>query len=127
GWVGTAAPRGVTGYQEDETLNAFSGGNAAFMRNWPYAWGVLEKADSALKGKTDVAPLPAATGQKSSGTVGGWQLGVSKYSKNQDASIAFIRYLTSPEVQAYPAVVGAYVPTIAEVAPRSAVLHVEPY
>jgi trehalose/maltose transport system substrate-binding protein len=127
GWVGTTAPRGVTGYQEDESLNAFAGGNAAFLRNWPYSWGVLEKSDSALKGKTDVAPLPAATGQKSSGTVGGWQLGVSKYSKNQDASIEFIRYLTSPEVQAYRAVVGAYVPTIAEVAARPDVLQVEPY
>ncbi len=127
GWVGTTAPRGVTGYQEDETLNAFSGGNAAFMRNWPYAWGVLEKADSPLKGKSDVAPLPAAAGQKASGTVGGWQLGVSKYSRNQDASIEFIRYLTSPEVQTYRAVVGAYVPTIADVATRPEVLQVEPY
>ena len=52
---------------------------------------------------------------------------ISKYSKNQDASIEFIRYLTSPDVQAYRAVVGAYVPTIAEVAARPDVLQVEPY
>ncbi|MGI9145369.1 MAG: ABC transporter substrate-binding protein [Chloroflexota bacterium] len=127
GWVGTISPRGVTGYQEDESLNAFAGNNAAFMRNWPYAWGVLNKDDSALKGKVDVAPLPAGPGQKSSGTVGGWQLGVSKYSKNQDASIEFVRYLTSPEVQAYRAVVGSYVPTIGDVAGRPEVLQVQPF
>jgi trehalose/maltose transport system substrate-binding protein len=127
GWIGSVAPRGVTGYQEDESLNAFNGGNAAFLRNWPYAWGVLNQADSKLKGMVDVAPLPAASGQKASGTVGGWQLGVSKYSKNQDAAIEFVRYLTSPEVQTWRAVIGAYVPTIADVASRPEVLQIEPY
>lgn len=127
GWVGTIAPRGVTGYQEDESLNAFNGGNAAFLRNWPYTYGVSSKPDSPISGKFDVAPLPASQGQPSVGTVGGWQLGVSKYSKNQDAAVEFVRYLTSPEVQAYRAVVGSYVPTIAAVASRPEVLQTEPF
>jgi len=127
GWVGTVSPRGVTSYQEEEARNAFQGGNAAFMRNWPYAYANGQKDDSPVKGKFDVAPLPAQSGSKPSGTVGGWQLSVSKYSKATDASIEFVRYATSPEVQSYRAVVGTYVPTIQAVADRPEVVTAMPF
>ena len=51
---------------------------------------------SKVKGKFNVTTLPHGTGSQSVGTVGGWQLAVSKYSKHQDASIEFVRYMTSP-------------------------------
>jgi trehalose/maltose transport system substrate-binding protein len=127
GWVGTIAPRGVTSYQEEEARNAFQGGNSAFMRNWPYAYAAGQKDDSPVKGKFDVAPLPAQAGSKSSGTVGGWQLSVSKYSKAIDASTEFVRYLTSPEMQTYRAVVGTFVPTIEAVAQRPEVIKEMPF
>jgi trehalose/maltose transport system substrate-binding protein len=127
GWIGTIAPRGVTTYQEEEARNAFQTGNAAFMRNWPYAYSLGNAADSPVKGKFDVAALPAASGQQSVGCIGGWALSVSKYSKQQDASIEFIRYLASPEYQTFRGVVGSYVPTIQSVADNSAVQQNQPY
>jgi trehalose/maltose transport system substrate-binding protein len=127
GWVGTIAPRGVTTYQEEEARNAFQTGNSAFMRNWPYAYALGAANDSPVKGKFDVAPLPAGSGQQAVGCIGGWALAVSKYSKSPDASIEFVRYLSSPEFQTFRGVVGGYVPTIPSVADNPAVQQAQPY
>jgi trehalose/maltose transport system substrate-binding protein len=61
------------------------------------------------------------------GTIGGWALAVSKYSKVPDASVEFVRYLTSPEFQTYRGVVGGYVPTIESVAANANVQQAQPY
>ena len=127
-WIGTIAPSGVTAYKEEDGRNLFDAGNAAFMRNWPYAYAISNNPDtSKVVGKFDVAPLPHDPGQKSVGTVGGWQLGVSKYSKNQDAAIEFVRYVTSAEAQKWHALIGSYVPTIKTVAADPDVIKVEPF
>ena len=61
-------------------------GNAAFMRNWPYAYGLSNADDSAVKDKFDATALPGADEGQSAATLGGWQVAVSKYSKNLDAA-----------------------------------------
>ena len=115
GWIGTISPAGVTGYEEEDGRNAFQGGNAVFMRNWPYAYSAGNVDGSPIKGKFDVAPLPHEPGQKSGGTIGGWQLGVSKFSKSPDAAVEFVRYLASPESQKFRAVQKSLIPTITSV------------
>jgi trehalose/maltose transport system substrate-binding protein len=127
GWVGGISPAGVTGYEEEDARNAFQGGNAAFMRNWPYAYAAGNADQSPIKGKFDVAPLPHEPGQKSGGTVGGWQLGVSKYSKNQDAAIEFVRYMASPEAQKFRAIIGGFIPTIPSVQSDPEVVKAMPF
>jgi len=124
-WVGTITPRDVTTYQEDQSLSAFDSGNAAFLRNWPYAYSASQT--TPIKGKFDVTVLPHGPGATSVGTVGGWQLGVSKYSKNIPASIELVRYLTSPAVQRFNAIYNTNVPTIPSVAADKAVIKVNPY
>jgi trehalose/maltose transport system substrate-binding protein len=123
--VGKITPRGVTSFDEEGARNVFAAGNAAFMRNWPYAYSANQT--TPVKGKFSVTVLPHGASGKSVGTVGGWQLGVSKYSKHKDAAIELVRYLTSPAVQKFDAIYNTNVPTIPAVAKIKAVVKANPY
>ncbi|MDQ0562656.1 trehalose/maltose transport system substrate-binding protein [Rhizobium mesoamericanum] len=113
GWIGTISPSGVLAYQEEESRGVWQTGNAVFMRNWPYAYALGNGADSAVKGKFDVATLPVAKeGDSPSSTLGGWNLAVSKYSQNQDAAIALVKFLTSKERQKQRAIELSNLPTL---------------
>ncbi len=116
GWVNTISPPGVLAYQEEESRGVWQTGNAVFMRNWPYAYSLGNGADSAVKGKFDVAPLPAGTGEGagSAATLGGWNLAVSKYSKNQKEAIDLVKFLTSKDMQKKQAIEASNLPTIVE-------------
>lgn len=96
GWVGTISPEGVTTYQEEESRAVFQAGNAAFMRNWPYAYNLGNGEDSAVAGMFDWVPLPAG-GSRIGACLGGWQIAVSQYSDNVDAAVAVAKYFASFE------------------------------
>src|SRR5262245_13299841 len=116
--IGKTTPRGVTSYQEGEAQTAFTNGSAAFERNWPYAYSLNQAKGSKVAGKFAVAPLPHGAGGHSVATVGGWQLAVSKYSKHPDASIEFVRYMTSKTVEKFNTITNLNVRTISSVANR---------
>jgi len=126
--IGVTTPRGVTSYQEGEAHTAFVTGNAAFMRNWPYAYSIAaDPKQSKVVGKFSVTTLPKGPGGKPVGTVGGWQLAVNKYSKSPDAAVEFVRYMTSPAVEKFDAITNSNVPTIPSVAKDPAVVKANPY
>ncbi len=113
GWVGTVTPEGVLNYTEEESRGVFQSGNAAFMRNWPYAWALAQGADSTIKGKVGIAPLPKGGADgRNAGTLGGQLLAVSKYSKNAEAATDLVMYLTGQAEQKRRAVEGSFNPTI---------------
>src|SRR5437660_8257343 len=125
--IGRITPRGVTSYNEDGARIPFDNGDAAFMRNWPYAYSLSQATGSAVKGKFAVTVLPHGSKGPSVGTVGGWQLGVSKYSKHKGAATELVRYLTSPGVEKFDAIFNSNVPTIPAVAQIKAVVKANPY
>lgn len=111
-WIGNISPDGVTGFGEEDARAIWQSGNAAFMRNWPYAYPLGNNDDSVIKGKFDVAPLPAGNSGKGAATLGGWQLAVSKYSQHPELAADVAFYLTSYEEQKIRAIKGALNPTI---------------
>jgi trehalose/maltose transport system substrate-binding protein len=99
-WVGSISPRGVTTYQEDDARNVWQQGNAAFMRNWPYAYGLGNAPDSVIAGKFDIVVLPkGGPSGKNAACLGGWNLMVCAYSKNPDVAADLVKYLSSTEIQ----------------------------
>ena len=113
GWIGTISPPGVLAYQEEESRGVWQSGNAVFMRNWPYAVSLGNDADSPIKGKFDVAQLPAGgTGEQSAATIGGQDLAVSKFSKYTKEATDLVLFMASPEQEKFRAVDAGYLPTI---------------
>ncbi len=109
GWVGTISPEGVTTYDEETSRAVWQAGNAAFMRNWPYAYS-LTKADTDLQ--FDIAPLPTGASERAGACLGGGHLTVSAYSEHPEIAAAFVAYLTSYDLQKYRAIYASLNPTI---------------
>jgi trehalose/maltose transport system substrate-binding protein len=112
GWVGTISPNGVVGMPEEGARTVWQAGNAAFMRNWPYAYSLSNAEDSAVAGKFGVSPLPAGDSGHGAAALGGWQLAVSKYSENPEIAVDVALYLAGYESQKNRAIVGSLNPTI---------------
>ena len=108
-----AAPKAVTTYMEEQARRAFEAGRATYMRNWPYAYTLGQKA--AIKGKFDVAPLPAFEGAGQVGVLGVHNLVISAYSKNKPGALKLIDYLTTPEAQVIQSAQYGRTPTLTEV------------
>ena len=92
-----AAPKANTTYKEEESRRAFESGNATFMRNWPYAYALGK--DSKIADKFDIATFPGFAGQEGAGVLGGYNLGISAYSKNPEGALAFIEFATKADQQ----------------------------
>lgn len=93
-WVGDFVPPDVLTYTEEESRAVWQAGNAAFMRNWAYAFTLGQADDSVIKDKFNVVPLPGKEAGMSAATLGGWGIAVSKYSANPEAAVAFANWMT---------------------------------
>ncbi len=127
-WVSSITPEGVLNYAEEEARGVFQSGNAVFMRNWPYAWSLAQGPDSPVKDKVGVAALPkGGEDGRHAATLGGWQLAVSKYSRNPELAADLVMYLTSREEQKRRAIDAAYNPTIADLYQDEEILAANPF
>jgi trehalose/maltose transport system substrate-binding protein len=105
------SPAMVTSADEEATRRIFGEGRAIFMRNWPYAWNRFEQKGSKVRGKVGVAELPSFPGHSSAATLGGWQLGINRYSPHPKEAEALVQFLTSSEIQRRMAIEIGYKPT----------------
>lgn len=108
-WVDGISPEAVTTYQEEDARNYFQAGNAAFQRNWPYAFPLGNADDSPVAGQFGWVPLPDG-GNRIGACLGGWQLAVSQYSDNVEASVEVAKFMAGEEVSRVRALVMGLLP-----------------
>jgi multiple sugar transport system substrate-binding protein len=91
-------PTAVLTWHEEESRFAFQNGEAAFMRNWPYAYGLMQdSSESRVAGRFSVAPMPAGPGGTPTAALGGAQLAINRRTEHPEAAWAVVEFLTRPE------------------------------
>lgn len=94
---GFVPPTALT-WQEEHTRFAFQNGHAAFMRNWPYAWALLQDGrQSRVANHFAVVPFPHAAGGWPTAALGGAQLAVNAHSAEPALAWELVEFLTAPE------------------------------
>jgi multiple sugar transport system substrate-binding protein len=111
-YVDRIVPSATLTWQEEQVRFAFQNGQAAFMRNWPYAFGLLQDgSQSRVAGRFAVASMPAGPGGVPTSALGGSVLAINAYTGDRDAAYRLIDYLLQPEQLIERArVVGQYPP-----------------
>ncbi len=106
-------PAAISTFQEAQSMTAFQAGQAAFLRNWDYAYSTSQAAGSAVIGKVGVEPMPAFAGMPTPGysNIGGWNLYINPHSKNQAADLTFIKWMTGNAAQTILATQFSEIPT----------------
>jgi multiple sugar transport system substrate-binding protein len=103
-------------------------GNLLFAMQWGYAWNRFQNdADSQVKGKIGVVPLPAFAGNPAATCIGGWQVAVSAFSRNKEAAANLLRFLSSPEVSKTQAIMASHLPVFPDVYEDAEVLAANPW
>jgi multiple sugar transport system substrate-binding protein len=108
------SPSGESTFQEAQSLDEFTTGQSAFLRNWDYAYAASNAKGSKIIGKVGVAPMPTFSGQSTPGysNIGGWNLYINPHSKNVAADLTFVKWMTSKEAQTIQATQFSQIPTI---------------
>jgi multiple sugar transport system substrate-binding protein len=122
------SPAAVSTFQEAQAMSTFGSGQAAFLRNWDYAYATSQVAGSPTVGKVGVAPLPTFAGQSYPGysNIGGWNLYINPHSKNIAADLTFIKWMASTQAQTDLATVSSSIPTVESVRTSPAIVAKSP-
>jgi trehalose/maltose transport system substrate-binding protein len=104
-WIGWISPPGVVAYQEQDSMNVFDAGEAAFGRVWGGATIPLSRKTrldhrrgSPLDSVTGYAVIPGGPGGWA-GTLGGSGLAVSAHSLHPQEAIELVRFLVRAQIQ----------------------------
>ena len=110
------SPESVLNSKPDDSNAIFQEGNALFMRNWTYSYGVLQSETSKVAGKVGVAALPTGpNGTESSGTLGGWNYAINAQTDEPEAAKIFVEFMSSFDAQKIEASTRGTLPTVAAV------------
>jgi multiple sugar transport system substrate-binding protein len=120
-------PREAVTFQEEQARQAFQKGNLMFMRNWPYAYSLMNgQGSSAVAGKFAVAPLPGRTGTGNS-SLGGHNVAINVYSEHKATAHDFLKFMLERETQEWFLSQGSLAPVRADVYDNPELIAQYPY
>lgn len=134
-WIGKISPPDILkDYDHKKAYRTWRKGNAAFMRNWVYAYSDTFKESPELpnlQGNVGVTLLPKGDDKNATyaSTLGGWQLMINARSqgKQKKAAIEFVKFLLSREQQKSIALKTGKVPALKELYTDAEVLDKLPF
>ena len=110
------APEASGEYTTQESQAIFTNGDAVFMRNWPFVYGLLASPETSKvrPEQVDLATIPVSeAGQGSFSGLGGWNFLVNAASEDKlDEIWTFIQFMSSPESQKTLALESTRLPTL---------------
>jgi multiple sugar transport system substrate-binding protein len=124
------APAALSTSGEDDNRLAFQSqqSDSTFMINWPYVYPSVLEADQALAEDYGVAPYPRVDPAKpAAAPLGGYNLGVSRYTDDREAAVAAINCLTEPAQQRTIATTGGQPSVLRSLAEDPAIQDVLPF
>jgi multiple sugar transport system substrate-binding protein len=116
------AVKGIETFNTNNSRVVVSAGNAVFARDWLSGYAPYnDPKTSKVAGNMEIYPLPAG------GTLGGWGVMVSKYSKNKEAAVLLAKYRAGYEGQKTANELARIVPTIKSMYEDADVLKLTPH
>lgn len=94
-------PAAAVSFNEQDAVNSMRSGNAAMVPVWWWVRGGLidPKVSKLTEEQIGFAPLPSYAGGKSSTYINCWIYGITKGSKNKDAAMEFVTFVSEPSVE----------------------------
>jgi multiple sugar transport system substrate-binding protein len=131
-WVGLmdqrVSPPNMAEKPQDTIRQEMQAGRWIFGTLFAYAWNRFQNdADSQVKGKIGVVPLPAFAGGRQASCLGGWQWVVSDFSRNKAQAHRLVRFLSSPEVSKILAIEASNLPVFPALYRDPDILRVNPW
>ena len=108
------SPEIVTTFTEVPSYEYFIRNDALFIRGWNTFDKDFSDApyDTAKEKHLRKAPIPYPAGGQPASLFGGWDLMISKFSKNKEAAVDFAKFLLSDESQEMFYTRGGYYPVV---------------
>jgi multiple sugar transport system substrate-binding protein len=111
-YIDGVVPPAVLTWQEEQTRFSFQSGQAVFMRNWPYAYALLQdQSQSSVTGRFAVTSMPSGPGGTPTAALGGSALAMNAYSDQPEAAYELIEFLLQPAQMVERARVAGQYPT----------------
>jgi multiple sugar transport system substrate-binding protein len=111
-----AADPGLNTAEEGSSNNVFDEGQAAFEINYPFVWSATKATAPTVFKKMGYAPFPEVVpGIAPKVSIGGYNLGVSSYTKHPQLAFDAVRCLIGKQNQIRDAVAGGLAPVLGSV------------